>query len=26
MLNSFTKAAMVPVNHPFIDESEHHSI
>jgi len=26
MLNSFTKAAMVPVNHPFIDESEHHHI
>ncbi|MFK7757074.1 MAG: quinol:cytochrome C oxidoreductase [Flavobacteriales bacterium] len=26
MFNSFTKAPMVPVNHPFLDESEHHHI
>ncbi len=26
MMNAFTKAALVPVNHPFRDESEHHHI
>ncbi len=26
MFNASTKAVMVPVNHPFIDESEHHHI
>jgi len=26
MMNSFTKAPLVPVNHPYKDESEHHHI
>ena len=26
MFNSFTKAKMIPQNHPYLDESEHHHI
>lgn len=26
MFNAFTKAPMIPKNHPFLDESEHHHI